>query len=113
MLSGSSWAIWLLWLLIAFFAVNSVVNAINPRPMRESYARWGFPSWFNFVNAGMEAAAAALLYFPETRLIGFAIGLVICLGIFATLIRHGEYSHMGPGLVLFAAICLTLWGLYG
>lgn len=111
MIFGFGWAVWLAWLLAAFFLVNAVVNAINPPPMREAWARWGYPPWFHWVNAAMELVAGVALLFPATRLLGLAVGAAICVGIFATLVRHRELGHVAPGAILFAAILACAAGL--
>ena len=113
MLFGFSWAVWLTWLLAVFFIGNAVVNFFNPAPFRADYARWNFPSWFYLFNGGFQLVTGLLLLFPSTRWLGFVLGVVVCLGVFATLIRYREFGHLPPSLVLFVLIGLSAWGIAG
>jgi hypothetical protein len=109
MIFGIDWTMWLTWLLAAFFIVNGVVNWFGPKPMLDGYARWGFPGWFHRFNGTVQLGAGVLLLFPVTFHAGIALGLAVCLGIFATLIRHKEFSHLPPGVILFALLCVGTW----
>lgn len=113
MVFGIGWETWLTWLLVAFFIGDGVVSAIGPAPMRASFVNWGYPSWWHLVNAAVCLAAGLLLFFPATRPFGFMLGALECFAVFATLIRHGEFSHLPPAVVLFALLVLGYWGNFG
>ncbi len=104
------WPIWLAWILALFFAVNGVVNLIGPKGMRDSFARWGYPSWFHLLNGILQLAIAVLLLMGATRLLGLGLGTLLCLAIFATLIRHHEAAHLLPSVVLLLVILVTAYG---
>ena len=111
MIMGVSWPVWLAWLLAAFFVVNGAVNVVGPRGMRDGFARWGYPPWFHLFNGVLQLATGALIAYAPTRLAGLALGALVCLAVFATLIRHSETAHLPPGLVLFAVILVTAFGV--
>ena len=39
-----------IWLLVAAFFGAGVFNAIGTRATRESFLRWGYPSWWHLVT---------------------------------------------------------------
>ena len=111
MLMGVSWPVWLAWLLAAFFVVNGVVNIIGPQGMRDGFARWGYPRWFHLLNGVLQLATGVLIAYAPTRLAGLALGALVCLAVFATLIWHREAAHLLPGAVLFGVILVTAFGV--
>jgi hypothetical protein len=111
MIMGVSWPVWLAWLLAAFFVVNGAVNIVGPRGMRDGFARWGYPPWFHLFNGVLQLATGVLIAHAPTRLAGLALGALVCLAVFATLVRHRETAHLPPGLVLFAVILVTAFGV--
>lgn len=80
---GIDWAVWLCWLLALFMIVNAVVNAIGPKPMRDGFARWGFPWWWRFVNAAVLLFSGLLMLFEATRVWGLLLGLTECAAIWS------------------------------
>jgi len=103
MIAGHHWAVWLCWMLAAFYLYNGIVNLRGPQPMRDALTRWGFPPWFHIANGLLQIAIAALLVLDDTRLAGLGLSVLLCLAIFATLIRNDELHHLRPGIVLFIA----------
>ncbi|GGF49848.1 hypothetical protein GCM10011611_65320 [Aliidongia dinghuensis] len=94
----------LAWLLAAFFIIGGIVNWIAPNPIRQNYARWQYPDRFHYITSVLELAAAALLLFPPTRLLGAGLGAVIMIAAIGTLLRHREYTHaITPAIVLTLA----------
>ncbi len=110
---GIGWGVWLTWLLVLFFVVNGVANLFNPKPFREDFARWNFPGWFHLFNGAFQIATGLLLFFEQTRVLGFALAVAVCLGVYGTLIRFREFSHMGPVTVLSAVVLLAIWRTWG
>jgi hypothetical protein len=110
MIIGIAWSVWLAWFLALFFTVNGVVNIIGPKGMRDSFARWGYPSWFHLLNGALQIVIAVLLVMDTTRLLGLGLGVLLCLAIFATLIRHHEAAHLLPSIVLLLVILVTAYG---
>ena len=106
------WGLWLTWLVATFFVVNGVVNLFNPPNFRESLARLGFPSWFYLFNGAFQIVTGALLAFERTRMIGFALAVLVCVVVFAALIRARELGHLGPIAVLSFCVALAMWRLY-
>jgi hypothetical protein len=113
MLFGFSWAQWLTWLLAAFFAVNGVINITGPKAMRDSFAEWGFPGYWHIVNGAILLLTGILLVLPQTRPFGFGLGVLECLAIYITLIRHKAFSHLPPSVVMLIVLGVAWWGLYG
>lgn len=96
----------LVWLLVAFFLASGVMNLHPPQPIRASYARWGYPSWFHYVTAGIEIAGALLLLFVATRLIGSLLLAAVMVAAIWTLLRHREAARAVPAGVAMA-LCLS------
>lgn len=108
---AQDWTTWLACLLAAFFCVNGVVNVVGPKGMRDSFAAWGYPSWFHIANGVLQFAAGVLLLTDATRMVGLALGILVCIGVFATLVRFRQYAHLPPGIILCTLILIDLWGL--
>ncbi len=108
---GIGWAVWLTWLLALFFVVNGVANLFNPKPFRESFERWKFPSWFHLFNGALQIATGLCLAFEQTRWLGFVLAVVVCLGVYATLIRVRELAHCPPIVVLSVLLLVAMWGV--
>jgi hypothetical protein len=106
-----SWAVWLAWLLAAFFVISGVLNLVGFKPMQEQLLGWGFPSWFRFVNGICDLLIGALIAWYPTRVFGLALGVLLCAVIWIVLLRHRDYGHMLPSVVLFALLLVTAWGL--
>lgn len=113
MIYGFHWALLLTGLLSIFFLGDALVSAIGPKPMRESFMKWGFPGWWHLVNAAVCLTVGILLLVPGLRPLGFALGALECLAIFVTLIRAKEPGHLPPSVFLLCLLCVAYWGLYG
>lgn len=97
--------------LIVFFVVGAVANWIAPPKIAADYARWGYPSFFHYVTAVLEAATAALMVFPSTRIYGAILGSLVMASAIATLARHKEYRHaIVPSIVLVACMAVIAIG---
>lgn len=113
MIFGFSWAEWLTWLLALFFVVNGVINFTGPQAMRDGFRDWGFPPYWHLVNGAILLLTGLLLAYPPTRPLGFLLGLLECIAIYATLIRHRAFSHLPPSVVLLEVMAIAWWGVYG
>ncbi len=109
---AAMWGVWLTWLVAFFFVVNGVVNLFNPPAFRESLAKLGFPSWFHLFNGAFQIVTGALLAFESTRIPGFALAVLLCVVVYAALIRRRAFDHIGPITVLSFCIALAIWRLY-
>ncbi|MBB4633382.1 DoxX family protein [Sphingosinicella soli] len=87
-------------LLAAAFAGGAVVNLVGPQAVRAAYAQWGYPAGFHYVTALLDAAAAALMLWPDGRVYGIALAMLITLAAFGTLGWHGEWKKT-PGCIVF------------
>jgi hypothetical protein len=107
-LFGISAATLLAWLLaIALFGAG-IVNAGGATAIKEDFVRWGYPRWWNLVTGGLEVLAAALIATPTLRIAGLGLGAAICAAALVTVIRHRDYGHIPPGLILTALSALDL-----
>lgn len=79
------------------------VNFAGPAPVRESFARWGYPAGFHRVTGGLEVATGLLLLIPVTSRVGALGSAIILLAAVATLIRFREWGHLPGAAVLTAA----------
>jgi hypothetical protein len=59
----------------------------------------------------LQLAAGVPIAYAPTRLAGPAVGALVCLAVVATSIRHREAAHLPPGVVLFAAVMVTAFGV--
>jgi hypothetical protein len=107
-LFGISAATLLAWpLCLAFFGAG-VVNAAGPASIKNDFARWDYPAWWNLVTGGLEVLTAALIALPATRAAGLALGIAICLAAVATVVWFKDYRHVVPCAVLIALSALAL-----
>lgn len=111
MIFNYSWAVWLAWILAAFFIGNGIANVIGLKPIRDGFARWGFPSWFHIANGILDIAVGAMIAWYPTRAPGLLLAALICVAVWITLIRHKEWAHLPPSVVLSVIVLLTAWGL--
>ncbi len=97
--------------LAAIFAATAFVHLIGPRLLREAYARWRYPSGFREVTGALLAVAAALLWVPQTRLIGLGAAAFVIFLSATTLLHHRQYRYAAPLIaLLFALIPVSLSG---
>ncbi len=75
----------------------------------ESFARWGYPSWFLYVTALVEVVAALLIFIPTTRFYGAVLLVCTMLGAIATHLNAGEGSMIGAPVVLLCLSALVAW----
>ena len=95
--------------LAAFFVVGSLSNIVAPGSIYEDYLRWGYPPWFHFVTGSLKLTTAFLLAWERTRPWGAALGCMVMLAAFATVMLHGEYAHGAAPLVVAALSILVGW----
>jgi hypothetical protein len=98
----------LAWLLALAFLGAGVVNAVGSAAIKDDFVRWGYPRWWNFVTGGLELLVAALIATPGTRVAGLGLGAAICIAAVATVVRHRDYAHVPPGVVLTALSAVDL-----
>lgn len=95
--------------LAVFYIAGSLSNIIAPPSIYREYLQWGYPHWFHFVTGSLELTAAALLVRERTRLWGSALGCVVMLAAFTTVILHGEYGHSVAPLAAATLSVLVGW----
>jgi len=100
---------YLTWFLVAFFIIGTRTNGLGPQKIRESYAAWGYPAWFRFVTAALEALVAALLLFPLSQPFGIVLGVMIMLAAAATLIRAKDYVQLSGPVVIIALLLVLAY----
>jgi uncharacterized membrane protein YphA (DoxX/SURF4 family) len=96
-----------IWLLVAAFFGAGVFNAIGTRATVESFVRWGYPSWWNWVTGGLEILSALLIALPLGRDAGLVLGAIIIAVAVLTVLRHREYSELAPLSVFVVLIALA------
>jgi len=98
------------WLLAFAFAGAGLFNAIGGAAVQSKFVRWGYPAWWNFVTAGLEALGAALIIVPETRIWGLTLMAMVLIAAMVTVAWRREYSELLPGAAL-AALTGIEWAL--
>ena len=101
------------WLLALAFLGAGIVNAAGSAKIRDDFVRWGYPRWWNLVTGGLEILVAALLAHPAARSAGLVLGAAICVTAVTTVVRHRDYGHVAPGVVLAGLSALDLALLVG
>jgi len=101
----------LAWLLAAFFLFGAWGNTFLSPENQAAYAAWGYPSWFHYITALLELAAALLLLMRSiTRPLGAGLGAMVMAA--AALSHWLDTAHgnpIVPGVVLL--VCLITLGL--
>ena len=108
MIYGISGASLLGWILAIVFLGTGLVNIRGSASLKEEFLRWGYPAWWHVVTGGLEVLASALIAISSTRVAGLLLGGAICLAAVATILRHREYAHLAPGVVLTALFAFEL-----
>lgn len=84
------------WLLVAAFFGAGVANAIGTPATRESFVRWGYPTWWCRVTGGLELLTALLIAWARCREAGLMFGTAIIVAAAGTVIRHRDWVHLAP-----------------
>ena len=96
------------WLLALAFIGAGIGNAAGGAAIQAQFQRWGYPAWWNFVTAAVEVLDAVLIVFPETRILGLALGAVVMIAATGTVIWRREYKHLLPCAVFTVLIGINL-----
>ncbi|PQV50094.1 DoxX family protein [Paraburkholderia sp. BL21I4N1] len=90
------------------FAIAGVVNLSGRGAVKHDFARWGYPAWFHLLCGALELLSAALLFGPQTRVLGLLLAGAIMLGALVTLLRNREpFGHLAPALIFAAVVVAT------
>lgn len=90
------------------FAIAGVVNLSRRGAPKRDFARWGYPPWFQLLCGALELLSAALLFGPQTRVLGLALAGAIMIGALFTLLRNREpFGHLAPALIFTALVVVT------
>lgn len=95
--------------LAAFFVLGSLSNILAPGSIYEEYLKWGYPRWFHYVTGALELTTAVLLARASTRSWGAALGCIVMLAAFTTVVLHGEYGHAVAALVVATLTIVAGW----
>lgn len=97
-------------LLAVVFAWAGCLNFFMPAFVRQEYENWRYPVWLGrLVGIAEWLTAAALItqFYPRA---GLALGLMVLLGVIATLAKSSQWMRIEYPLVL-AAASLIVWQL--
>lgn len=93
---------------VVAFSAAGAVNAVGAAGTRAGFACWGFPPWWGVLTGGLEVGSAVLAAFPGTRPFGLGLGAAIVAAALLTVLRHRDWSHLGPLGVLAALIAVAI-----
>jgi uncharacterized membrane protein YphA (DoxX/SURF4 family) len=96
----------LAWLLACLFVWAGALNIIGPKFIRDEFDSWHYPPWLRLAAGAAEWLAAFLLVWPQFRLIGCIVGMVVLLGVILTLLRDRQLMRLEYPLVLLALAAL-------
>lgn len=96
-----------IWFLVVVFFGAGVFNAVGTPVTMDSFARWGYPSWWHRATGALEVATAVLIALPTTRVPGLILGAVVISSAVFTVLRHREFSHLTPLSVFFVLLMLA------
>lgn len=102
-----SWAQAFVWLVAAFYILAGVGPLANMKKSSAQYVGWGYPAYWPYVTAVMEVAVGILLFLPQYRMAGVALGIAIMLVAIGTVVRAKEYSHAVPPAVVAIVTALV------
>lgn len=106
---GGDYQIYLGYFVALVFATGVIINLVGPAGIRDAYTRWGYPPYFRFVTAAVEALALVLIMVESTRTAGLALAAMVMLAAITTLVRASETKHALPALVvMISAIVAAL-----
>ncbi len=88
---------------VALFSAG-LVNLFGSQTLRESFVRWGYPSWWNYATGGLEILAGSMIATAAFRTEGLALGAAICVAAVATLAKHREFADLAPSVALIALL---------
>ena len=63
------------------------------------------------MTGGLEVLVAALIAVPAARVAGLSLGAAICVAAVATVVRHKDFGHVTPA-VLLTVLCALDLALY-
>jgi len=95
------------WLAAAAFFIGGAVNAAGSKSIRDDFLRYGFPSWWCWVTAVLEIAAAVLLLIPSTVSIGVALGAIIMCAAIVSVVRARSFRHLPPPALYLLLLIVT------
>ena len=79
------------------------VTFAGPPPVRENFARWGYPAGFHLVTGVLEMVVGLLLLVPVTSRVGAIGSAMLVLAAVAMQIRSGDWQTLPLAVVLMAA----------
>jgi uncharacterized membrane protein YphA (DoxX/SURF4 family) len=97
----------LAWLLACLFVWAGALNIIGPKFIRDEFDSWDYPPWLRVAAGAAEWLGAFLLIWPQYRLIGCFVGIIVLLGVILTLLRDRQPMRLEYPLVLLALTVLV------
>jgi uncharacterized membrane protein YphA (DoxX/SURF4 family) len=91
------------------FVMSGLTKLAGQDPNPANFETWGYPSWMMYVVGAGEATFALMLFLPKTRFYGAALLILNMAGAAVTHITAGEYTMIGPSLVLGGLAFLVAW----
>jgi len=97
--------IWVLALLVAgMFSAAGLSKLLNPEGHIESFAGWGYPSWFMYLTGLFEVGGGFLVLIPKARFYGVLLLSVTMVGASLTHLMAGEFAAVPIPLVFLALV---------
>lgn len=99
----------LAWLLAAICFGAGAFNLAGSRKVRETFAQYGYPSWWHVLTGILEMAGAVLTVMPSTRRLGATLLAAVMIAAFVTVVRHKDRAAIVPAAVLALVAGYIAW----
>ena len=93
----------------ALFLVSGTIELILRRRFVERFVDWGYPEYWPVVTFLLKITGGAMVFVPQTRIIGLVMCALISVAAIITLVRNYKKGDIPP--VLINGVLLILVGV--
>ena len=92
----------------ALFLVSGAIEFILRRRFVKRFVDWGYPEYWPVVTSLLKISGGAMVFVPQTRVIGLVLCALISVAAIITLVRHYKKGDVPP--VIINGVLLLLVG---